>query len=95
MVIRESKLEKIFIDYVEKEGIFQVKITGRTGMPDRLACYKNKYVLCEIKRPDIGKLSSVQGFYFKKFQQKEIPCMVISSVQDITKVILFLKGDNL
>jgi hypothetical protein len=54
--MRESKLQKKCIDYLQSQGIYYINIygSGRTakGAPDLIACINGKFVAFEFKVGD-------------------------------------------
>ena len=60
MSVLESTIERRCAAYAQKHGGMLLKLTGHTGIPDRICFLPNgRHFLAEFKRPG-GELSPVQ-----------------------------------
>ena len=70
--MRETKLQKKCIDYLQSQGIYYINIygSGRTakGAPDIIACINGKFVAFELKVED-GVISPSQRIHEKNIRK--------------------------
>lgn len=97
MAQKESKLSRTIIRALELKGVFAFKVHGGphmlSGLPDIIACVEGKFYGFEVKLP--GEKSSttpIQTFVHNKIRQAGGRCYVVSSVQEVLRILGFVSG---
>lgn len=94
--MRESTIEKAFVDAVHAEGGMAMKFTSQTmnGVPDRLILFKiGKCAFVELKAP--GKqMRPLQRKRRKELEELGFPVFCVDRMEQIQPVIEALKQWN-
>lgn len=94
--MRESMIEKAFVDAVHAEGGMAMKFTSQTmnGVPDRLILFKiGKCAFVELKAP--GKqMRPLQRKRRKELEELGFPVFCVDRMEQIQPVIEALKRWN-
>lgn len=86
--MRESKLEKILKDEVEKlEGkAFKFTSPGNAGVPDRIVLLRGETYFVELKAPG-EKLRALQKYRQRQFKKLGFKIYVIDSMEKVEEFI--------
>lgn len=86
-MITEKKVENDIKKYLKEKYAFFIKVHGSgtqpAGTPDILACVSGKFVGIEVKRPDGGRVSTLQRVKIKQIQQAGGIAFVARSVEQV------------
>jgi hypothetical protein len=86
--MRESEIEKYFVQEVEKVGALQYKFKspGRVGVPDRIVMFNESFCFVELKatgkEPDDHQIRE-----HKRIEDQGIPVFVIDSKECVDEFI--------
>lgn len=87
--IYESEIERYFIAQVKARGgwSFKFVIRGFRGLPDRLNFMpEGRLLLCEVKRPRGGRVSTIQKYVHKKLRELGFPVYLANTRGRIDEV---------
>lgn len=90
--MREGPIEKKFVRDCKKNQLWEIKFNLTTGFPDRaLFLPPGDLILIEFKRPVGGVLSSLQGFYKRRFKKWGFIWLKINTMEQVDEVIRISK----
>ena len=86
----ESKIKKAINEYLDSIGAYHVPYFtngyGRRGVPDRLVCYRGRFVALEVKSPG-GSASAWQRREIASIVAAGGRAEVVWSVDDVREII--------
>ena len=81
----ESQLERKFCDEVKKVGGMALKFISPScaGVPDRIVLMPNKKIYFVEMKSEVGKISNIQKYIFKKFSELGFKVYILNSEEKI------------
>lgn len=92
---QEIPLEKDIVKkiraHLDKQDIWNVKIHGSAfqhiGLPDLICIVHGRFVGLEVKRPKVGRITTLQQAMMEKIRKAGGIAEVVTSVDDVRKVL--------
>jgi hypothetical protein len=93
--LREAVLQRRFLDWLTKQGIYYVKVVvaSKSGVPDALLCIRGCFVAIEFKRTT-GEATPLQIYNMEKIEEAGGVAWLLKpeNVSDIKRSILKLNS---
>ena len=87
--VKEASVEDQVVKHAKSKGCFVAKVTfpGHRGAADRIFIYQKRTMFIEFKRPNRGKVSTLQLRFVGLMQKQGIDVWVVNNV-DTGKLLI-------